>query len=169
MPPDCTTCLQTLRKPSVQFLATVRAFWLFSTRRTRSRYAVFPKTGRLLTASLRSRARNFFLSQAQNFSTGLRSGLRGGTCHMLMRSPNPPTLIRKCFDFWWHPEFLSTEKRNTSQPRQYKKKLRMTFIGHRRVTPRPAANNNECFENEASHCECPRVLELFRDAPPQTL
>ena len=48
MPPDCTTCLQTLRKPSAQFLATVRVFWLLSTRRTRSRYAVFPKTGRLL-------------------------------------------------------------------------------------------------------------------------
>ena len=46
--------------------------------RTLSLYAILPKTGRLATASFKSRARNLRRSHDQNFSTGLRSVERGG-------------------------------------------------------------------------------------------
>ena len=49
---------------------------------TRVVYPALSKAGRFATASLRSRARSALRNQAQYFSIGLRSGLRGGMCHM---------------------------------------------------------------------------------------
>ena len=49
---------------------------------TRVVYPALSKAGRFATASLRSRARSALRNQAQYFSIGLGSGLRGGMCHM---------------------------------------------------------------------------------------
>ena len=72
-----TSC-HTLRRPLAHRAATrlpacVRVKW-----RTRCFRAVLPTGRRLPTRSARSMARSFFRSQAQYFSTGLRSGERGG-------------------------------------------------------------------------------------------
>ena len=70
---------QTFRRPSAQAAATRRACCERQMARTRALNAVFPKAGRPACRSSRSRWRNRFRSQAQNFSIGFKSGDLGGT------------------------------------------------------------------------------------------
>ena len=76
-----TTSLQTLRRSAVNFFATACAFADEQTALTRALYLFLVKTGRCLLKSAKSRDRNCLRSHPQNFSTGFKSGLEGGTCH----------------------------------------------------------------------------------------
>jgi len=69
-----TTCLQTRLKPSAMLDAACCARLDLSNLFTLNVYAVFPGTTRRARRSAISRARISFLTQAQNFSTGFRSG-----------------------------------------------------------------------------------------------
>ena len=73
------TSRQTFLRPSAQAAATRRACCERQMARTRALNAVFPKAGRPACRSSRSRWRNRFRSQAQNFSIGFKSGDLGGT------------------------------------------------------------------------------------------
>ena len=81
-----TTLLQTVRKFLAMFLATACARELRSKRLKRSRYATLPNTGTPCAKSRRSRARSCLRTQPHIFSTGFRSGERGGISMRSMRT-----------------------------------------------------------------------------------
>ena len=78
-----TTCLQTRLKPSAMLDAACCARLDLSNLFTLNVYAVFPGTTRRARRSAISRARISFLTQAQNFSTGFRSGDLAGIVQSL--------------------------------------------------------------------------------------
>ena len=76
-----TTCLQTRLKPRAMIDATCCALLDLSSFFTLSVYTNFPGTTRRARRSAISRARISFLTHAQNFSTGFRSGDLAGIVH----------------------------------------------------------------------------------------
>ena len=76
-----TTSLQMFRRSDVNFFATDFAFADEQMALARALYLSFDNTGRLLLKSAKSFDRSCLRSQPQNFSTGFKSGLDGGTCH----------------------------------------------------------------------------------------
>ena len=75
------TSLHVFRKDLNVFWAALLAFAERSKRRTRSLRTVFCTAGRPARKSARSMPRNHRRTWAQNFSTGFRSGDRGGIWH----------------------------------------------------------------------------------------
>jgi hypothetical protein len=75
------TSLQTRFKPLAKLLATRCAFCDPQRERTRTAYADLLRGRFFLDRSCKSNLRSSRRSQAQNFSTGFKSGERGGMCH----------------------------------------------------------------------------------------
>ncbi len=85
MPPLFSTCTRTLRKDFMMFFTTVFALRVRSKSRTRLCNAAFSIGSRFILRSFKSMARRRRRTQLQYFSTGFRSGDRGGMCQSVIR------------------------------------------------------------------------------------